>query len=307
MRVALSTDMEGASWITDYREICPAFPEYWRTGRQRFTTDVVAAALGLLDGGATEVGVRDGHGFTWRNIISEQLPDRAALVGPSILPGEYDAAFQLGFHARCGTPNGFLAHTMAPGLAVALDGAPIAESHLSAFTRGVPLLGVVGDAALGRQLTGTLGGTPFLAVKGSTSKRDTVPVCADPAASAVAIRTFAARCAREWRERSTPAPPPRFRLEFSMAPELAARVAGKHGWELASPAVVRLEASDWAATAEARAAAVQAAAQSLFDAGGDFDVSSEASVARQPADKIERLRLYITDFANSEDPAWRTE
>ena len=309
MRIVLVTDMEGASWITDYREVCPAFPEYWRTGRQRLTADVVAAALGLLDGGATEVAVRDGHGFTWPNVIAEGLPDRAPLVTGPVATGEFDAAFQLGFHARCGTPDGFLAHTMVPGLAVALDGAPIAESHLAASNRAAPLLGVAGDAALGRQLTGPLSGTPFLAVKRSTSKRDTVPVCADPAVSAVAIRTFAERCARgwrAWRERTPPALPTRFRLEFSMAPDLASTTAGQHGFVMTSPAMLRLEASDWAATAEARAAAVQAAAQPFFDAGGGLDLSSEAAVARQPPDAIERLRRFIADFAAGEDSAWRT-
>jgi D-aminopeptidase len=307
MRILLQTDMEGAAWITDYREAVPVFPEYWRTGRRRLTADVVAAAVGLLDGGATEVAVRNGHGFgSWPNIVAEDLPERAALVTGPVAAGTFGAAFQLGFHARCGTPDGFLAHTMAPGLAVALDGAPSTESHLAAFNRGVPLLGVVGDAALGRQLTGALSGTPFLAVKRSTSKRDTVPVGADPAATALAIRTFAARCAREWRARTPPAPPARFRLEFSMPPELAATVAGRHGFVLASPAVLRLEAGEWAATAQAREAAVRAAAQAYFNAGGDLDLSSEAAIARQPPEKIERLRRYMADFAASEDAAWRT-
>jgi D-amino peptidase len=307
MRILLQTDMEGVSWLTDHREIWPAFPEYWRTGRTRLTADVVAAAIGLLDGGATEVGVRNGHGFgTWPNIVVADLPDRVALVPKPMAAGEFDATFQVGYHARCGTPDGFLAHTFVPGLAVALNDAPITESHSAALNSGVPLLGVVGDAALGRQLTGPLDGTPFLAVKQSTSKRDTIATCADPAASALAIRTFAERCVRERHERTPPVLPARFRLEYAMAPELAATVAGKHGFVLISPAVIRLDASEWAATEGARAAAIRAAAQPFFDACGDLDLSSEAALGLQALDGIERVRRFAMDFAASEDAAWRT-
>jgi D-aminopeptidase len=114
-RVLLLTDMEGVSWLTDRREIWPVFARYRRSGQQRLTADSRAAASGLLDGGAAEVVVRDGHGFgIWPNIVAEDLPDRAPLVAGPIAPEEFDDAFQVGFHARCGTRDGFLAHTRSP-------------------------------------------------------------------------------------------------------------------------------------------------------------------------------------------------
>lgn len=87
----------------------------------------------------------------------------------------FDALFQVGFHARAGTPNGFVSHTMVPGLRVAGDGAPVTESHIWARLAGLPVLGIAGDAALGGQLDGILRGTPFLAVKRSVSRTENTP------------------------------------------------------------------------------------------------------------------------------------
>lgn len=39
----------------------------------------------------------------------------------------FDAMFQVGFHARAGTPNGFISHTMVPGLSLSTDGFPLTE------------------------------------------------------------------------------------------------------------------------------------------------------------------------------------
>ena len=91
-----------------------------------------------------------------------------------------------------------------------------------------------------------------------------------------------------------------------MAPELAGTVAGKHGFVLISPAVICLDASEWAATEGARAAAIRAAAQPFFDACGDLDLSSEAALGLQALDGIERVRRFAMDFAASEDAEWRT-
>ena len=59
-----------------------------------------------------------------------------------------------------------------PDLRLALDGLPLTESHClaGAWPLGVPVLGIVGDAAPGPELTGALAGTPFLAVKRSNRR-----------------------------------------------------------------------------------------------------------------------------------------
>jgi D-amino peptidase len=85
MRVLLWADMEGMSRIADHRECWPEFPPYWQTGRRTFTGEVVAAATGLLHGGASAVLVVNGHGLGWPNVLWDELPERVA--PPTTTPG----------------------------------------------------------------------------------------------------------------------------------------------------------------------------------------------------------------------------
>lgn len=228
MRVLLIADMEGVSWITDHRECWPCFPEYWRTGRRRMTADVVAAASGLLEGGASEVVVQNAHG----------LGDRPLDAG-------FDAHFQVGFHARCGTNDGFVSHTHVPDFRIEVAGRLITECHFNAWSAGTPLLGITGDAALEPEIDGALEGTPYLAVKRSSSRTDTAPLHASPAETCEAIRAFARRCAIGFSERSTAALPERFTVRFSMNAQLAGAVGDESGLRRESPSELAIETSDW--------------------------------------------------------------
>ena len=289
------------------------YSAYWRTGRRKMTDDVAAATEGLFDGGATAVVIRNSHGAGWPNLVLEDLPSRAVVAEgglgapPSAAP--FDASFQVGRHARCGTRDGFLSHTGVWDFRVAVDGRPVTESHAiaGAWSVGAPVLGIVGDAALGRELTGALAGTPFLAVKRSTSRWETVPVDADPAASAASIRAFAQDCARRWRERSVPRLPAMFRAEISMDPAAADQVAGTLGLVRVSPAVLRLQATDWQAEASpAVGAAARAAAAGLLAMLANLDLATERVMQGQPLDRLEAARRAFADFATADYTAWRT-
>lgn len=113
--------------------------------------------------------VVNGHGLGWPNVLWDELPERLAPADNNAWSEGVDAMFQVGFHARAGTANGFVSHTMVPGLRVAIDGAPVTERHSWARLAGLPVLGIAGDAALGGQLDGFPGGTAFLAVRRSAS------------------------------------------------------------------------------------------------------------------------------------------
>ena len=315
MRVLVQADMEGAAQIDDFRECFPYFPEYWRTGRHKLTADVVAAVAGLFAGGATAVVVRNSHGLPdWPNVLPEALPPRAELEAGGFGAGParrtFDATFQVGRHARCGTRDGFLSHTGVYDFRVAVDGAPITESHgiAGAWSVGAPVLGITGDAALGRELDGGLTGTPFLAVKRSTSRSATAPIHADPAAGAAAIRAFARDCARRWRERPAPRLPGRFAVEISLDRGAAAQLAGQHGLTRTSPCVLRLDATDWQReAAPAVGAAAGAAAGGLLAALAGLDLTTEATMQQQPPERLAAARRAFADFAAADYAAWRTE
>lgn len=306
MRVLIQSDMEGVSRISDYRECWPAYPEYWQTGRAKMTAEVVAAATGLLEGGATEVVIRDGHGTGgWPNVIPELLSAGVRLFTGDDRFDQFQAAFQMGLHARCGTEDGFISHTNVPEFRIRVNGNLITESHDDAWTAGLPLLGITGDNTLVRELDGSLTGVPFLGVQRSTGRTETAPVHPTESESLDAVRMFASAAIRVRRATITPAPPGPFHVEISMRPDLADLVYTGSMLTRTSASVLRLEGTDWRRDAKPwLAAAIGAALRPWSDAHGSLDLSTEANMLAQPASDLARLRSYIEGWMQTNYPAW---
>lgn len=302
MRVLLQADMEGISWVTGYQELVPLCPAYWETGQARFSEEVAAAATGLLEGGASEVVVDDQHLGTGLNILAELLP--AGAIKPAAdwiyqqLPARgFDAVFQVGRHARYGTSDGFASHTQVPGMALAIDGRPISESHINAFRAGVPLLGVSGDARLGDQLDGALAGTPFLTTKFSASRGETRPAFHDVQRSLDAVRAFAADCARRGQARPVPRLPALYTLTARAEPAALADLAGQHGWEWIGPGEISVRCRSWWHDAEPAAQAVtRRVAAPYFAPLRGFDLSSRASVFASDPALLAAVRDRLLDW-----------
>lgn len=150
MRVFISADIEGVSGMVSWKD------EEEFTARKWMTADVNAAVEGAFDGGATRVCVRDAHGPA-RNIVPDDLDPRAELyrgwgVDSTMVEGVedgFDAMFLVGYHSRCGTPDGIMSHTwngFVRGVDVA--GTTFGEIGIAALTAGdagVPLAMVAGD------------------------------------------------------------------------------------------------------------------------------------------------------------------
>lgn len=310
MRVLIQADMEGASGVTDYRQIAAIWPEFWRTGRAAMAADAAAAAQGLLDGGADEVLVYDGHWSGAANLDATALPKGVVLlpeedVFAQMRAGAFDAAFQVGRHARCGTNEGFIPHTQAAGLRLAVDDVPITESHLNAYRAGVPLLGITGDDRLAAQLDGPLTGTPFLAVKHSSWRATTQCAWTGPIDAQQAIRAFAASCMRRAAECPVPTLPAVFTLQVSMAPERAAEIDGCAGLRRIGDGTLAVEARGWWADAEpAMQAAMAAASRSLADAVAAASVASEADLERVDPEVLEHARAVFSAWVMTDEVGW---
>lgn len=306
MRVLLQTDMEGVSRITDPRECWPVFPEYWQTGRRKLTADVLAAARGLLDGGARRVVVKNGHGTGgWPNLLVDEFPEQVRMFSDDDRFEDFEAAFQLGLHARCGTPDGFISHTNVPQFRIRVNGALITESHDDAWTAGLPLLGITGNSALGRELDGSLAGTPFLDVQQSTSRVHATPAHGDEVSSLSAIRAFAARCALDAGNSHVPRPPESLQVEISLRPDLADLVYTGSRMTRQSPAVLALQGNDWRRDVKpALGACIAAALRPWSVAHGSLDLSSREHMQDQPPDDLARLRSYIDSWMETNYPAW---
>lgn len=312
MRVALMLDMEGASQIDDIREPFPMYPAYWDAGRAKLTDDVVAAARGLLRGGATDVLVIDHHGAgdgDWPNVIAERFPDRVSLVdgwGMRGMRDHVDALFQVGVHARGGSPS-FLSHTVLPGLRLRLDGELLSESDWWAFTGNVPLLGMVGSEALGADRR-FLSDVPFLTVQRTVDRSHALPVMG-PEETAESIEAFAVTAVRAANERRVTTPSGPIELWASLQNgEDAAPAMESVGWVRRSRTEFVLAAEAWRDDAETIDEGIDAAADAAwkpytfwFDS---LDASSRDTALAYPPEQLARDDELLVSWSADAPPLW---
>lgn len=153
--IFISADIEGISGYVDPEQDSDDSSRV----RRAMTEEVNAVIEGILD--VTQnasILVADAHGSK-RNILHEQLHDRAALVrgGPrpwSMVDGitsDYDLAMFIGYHDKPGS-GGHLEHVFTGRLAdVRLNGSSVGEFELNARVvgaHGVPVGLVSGDDVL---------------------------------------------------------------------------------------------------------------------------------------------------------------
>ena len=161
MKLYISCDIEGTSGIAHWDET-----DYDRGGRwydyfrEAMSREVAAAVQGAMDGGATDILVKDAHDSA-RNVIPTLLPagirihrgwSRDPLCMVAGLDGSFDAAAFTGYHGPAHADGNPLAHTMVTRAdEVLLNGARCSEFMLNAYAAamlGVPVAFVSGDAQL---------------------------------------------------------------------------------------------------------------------------------------------------------------
>ena len=299
--------MEGASQLRSVREIWGCLPEYWETGRPRLEADVRAACEGLLAGGASELVVLDNHGGNTINVSPEALPEGARLETwrDFDLPEHgIDAMFQVGYHPRGGV-EGFLSHTLVPGLRFRVDGELISESHQRAWAAEAPLLGITGNDTH-RDTLGSLSDTPFLVVQRTVSRSLVEPVFGEEEA-AEAIREFAEQCMRDGASAPTVTAPSELTFEASMpnGNEVVEAMASA-GWTCVGEVEFAAEIEAWSDARELIATAMTAAVSPFMPYWlGSFDSAEDAAGADQQ--RVEQLRLIFDAWADESHPQWYTQ
>ncbi len=293
MTVVLSADMEAVAQITDVRQVLACRREYWETGRRKLTQDVVAAAVGLLEGGAGEVILLDNHGSgnPW-NVLVDELPAGVRCESWNVfdLPAKKtDGMLQLGYHPRAGVA-GFVPHSYIPGLRLRVDGEEISESHGRIWAARTALLGIVGHAAHRRTL-GSLAAVPFLVVQEGDAPHSAVPVHRDAAESSAAIREFACRAVREIGSAPRPTPPEDFMFEASVTDigERAAEAMKEAGWARVGDEDFEMQLASWDKANGPLAAAMTAALQPFLEDLSALDLSSRESFERAEPAALGRL------------------
>lgn len=175
-KVFISVDMEGVTDVVKWDEIEEKGRDYERY-RRLMTEEANAAIEGALEAGADTIVVRDAHN-TACNLIPEELNENALLIrgwsgGPLMMMEGIDSGFEaavfIGYHAKIGSKDAVLHHTMTSRLyEVKLNDLVIPELGLNAAIAGhfhVPVVFVSGDRALINQARDLLGQREYVIVK----------------------------------------------------------------------------------------------------------------------------------------------
>src|SRR5438128_11193155 len=179
--------MEGVSGIVKWKQTTGGDPMY-EEGRRLYTQEINAAVRGAKAAGAKEIVVMDCHGagkhWDFNSLIPEELDPACEFVVQQewteyteLLEQGCDAALFVAMHAKAGTPDGVMSHTVS-GQAwrdLQFNGTSVGETGINAAlcgTWGCPVLLVTGDDAVCREATELLGdGLTTVSVKRGISGR----------------------------------------------------------------------------------------------------------------------------------------
>ncbi len=174
VKIFISVDMEGIAGIGTPKMTSGTGKDY-ALGRELMTDEVNAVVAAIFEHGPAEILVNDSHG-DMQNLLHTRLDERVGYIQGNIKPlgmvqgldGSFDAAIFLGYHARAGTDNGFLAHTGSGSVkGLWLNGVEVGEGGLNAHfagALGVPVILAAGDSTFTLQF-GALVGARTVATK----------------------------------------------------------------------------------------------------------------------------------------------
>ena len=163
VRIFISVDLEGIGGIGTGAMTSTSGKDY-ATSRRLVTAEVntVVDEIFARDPRA-EILVNDSHG-DHQNVLHTQLDPRVTYIQGSIKPfgmvqgldASFDGAIFLGYHAKAGDPDGFLAHTGTGSVkGLWLNDIEVGEGGLNAAfagAHGVPVILAAGDSAAAAEL-----------------------------------------------------------------------------------------------------------------------------------------------------------
>jgi D-amino peptidase len=183
MKIFIVSDMEGVAGIVKWQQTDGSQEKRsYHEGRELYTEEINAAVRGAKAAGATEIVVMDCHGaggeWTFNSLIPDKLDPACEYVVQNdwteyteLLEEGCDAALFVAMHAKAGTPDGVMSHTVS-GQAwreLKFNGTPVGETGINAALCGqwdCPVLLVTGDDAVCREAVELLGdGLTTVAVK----------------------------------------------------------------------------------------------------------------------------------------------
>jgi D-amino peptidase len=162
-KVFMITDMEGVDGIFNSELQCnPLQSPRFEESRKLLTGEINAAVDGLLEGGATEVVVWDGHDGSKTLSTLDIHPKARLLMGTPVsstleLNSSYNAVVFIGQHAMAGAEKGVLSHSYSSDAVqnIWVNNKPVGEIGarvMLAGTFGIPVVMLSGDAAACKEI-----------------------------------------------------------------------------------------------------------------------------------------------------------
>ena len=260
MRILIMCDMEGVSGIVTWDQVNGGKPQY-EAGRRLYTEEINAAVRGAYAGGATDVVVVDCHGaggdWQFNSLLPELIDERCTWVAhhpwsryTELLESGCDACLLVGMHARAGTPDGVLCHTISTtkwrNLWFNTD--LVGETGINAALcghYGVPIVLVTGDEATCGEARDLIGpGLTTVAVKRGLTRYSAVQI--PPVRARRMIEDGACTALRQIHsvQPYRPGSPMAITIELETV-EKAADFRGRAGVEVVEPLKVISRAETW--------------------------------------------------------------
>lgn len=260
MRVLIMTDMEGVSGIVVWEQVNGGEPMY-EEARRLYTEEINAAVRGAKAGGAKEIVVVDCHGagkgWQFNSLVPELLDPDCDWVAhhtwsryTELLEQGCDACLLVGMHARAGTPDGVLCHTISTTnwYALRFNDDLVGEVGINAALCGhynCPILLVTGDEAVCRESKELLGdGLTTVAVKRGLSRYSARQI--PPVRARKMIEEGAKQALKDLKavKPYVPAQPTTIRIDLSTV-DAAAKFKGLHGVRVVEPLKVESRGKNW--------------------------------------------------------------
>jgi len=200
MNVFMMTDIEGVAGVCSHVTHSYSDGKYYEHSRRLLTAEVNAAVDGLIEAGADDVLVYDGHGpgAVW----FEDLHARARLWHGRPVIGmtqrcdivqRFDVAVMIGQHAMAGVGDGNQNHTQSSQQIqyIKLNDKPIGEIAqfvLFMGSFGIPLIFLAGDEAACAEAQALLPGITTAAVKEGLGRNSEIALSATAARDLVRRR-----------------------------------------------------------------------------------------------------------------------
>lgn len=199
MRVLIGTDIEGVAGVVSFESQTGADTRYYEAAKKLLTAEVNAAVEGLLEAGANDILVTDGHGCG--AIDFESLHPQAKLLhGRPVcaqdvrrsIYASYDVTVMIGQHAMAGIQTGNLNHTQSSKNVdyYKLNGkkiGEIAQWALLAGAFGMPLIFLSGDKAACEEAKELLNDIETVSVKQGLGRNSAISLSAQAAAEKIRV------------------------------------------------------------------------------------------------------------------------